>query len=372
METSKTYHCIGLMSGTSCDGLDIAFCKFTMNSIDNSLKFEILAADTCDYPIEIITKLRNIEKASALDYMLLNNSYGSFIGSQISKFLKNHPELSKITPLFVASHGHTIFHQPHLGMTAQIGNPNNIAAECGIPVVADFRSMDVALGGQGAPLVPIGDKLLFKDYEFALNLGGIANISYDDINKKRIAFDICPMNMVLNFLAEKKGKEFDENGDIAKQGKIVPDLLNEMKKLDYFNINGPKSLGKEWIFEKFIPLILKYEKNGIENLMATSVCFFAQQIAKIVLNSGIIKPNMKILVTGGGAFNTFFIEKLHKELSGKCEIIVPDKLIVKFKEALIFAFLGLLRWLGKVNSLKSVTGAKQDCVGGIIVNPFEQ
>lgn len=364
--STSIVNCIGLMSGTSCDGLDIAYCSFTLNEKNEAIKYEIKKAETIKYPKEIESTLHNAENLPLLDFLLFDRNYGNFIGKEVKSFVERH---SIKDVQFIASHGHTIFHQPQKGLTVQIGNVSNIAASSGLTVIGDFRSVDVALKGQGAPLVPIGDKLLFKQYKFCLNLGGIANISYDDENGKRIAFDICPMNMVLNYLSNKKGKEFDEDGKIAKEGKILENILGRIRKLDYFNQNGAKSLGKEWIFEKYIPELLK-EENKIEDLMATTLEFSALMIAETVKNNvlkGEKDKDVKMLVTGGGALNKYFIEKLREKLNGICEVVLPEENIVNFKEALIFAFLGLLRKNKKVNCLKSATGALRDSIGGIIV-----
>ncbi|MEI8136395.1 MAG: anhydro-N-acetylmuramic acid kinase, partial [Bacteroidota bacterium] len=255
------------------------------------------------------------------------------------------------------SHGHTVFHQPKLGFSTQIGCGATIAAVTGRTTICDFRSLDVANSGQGAPLVPIGDKLLFGKHEACLNIGGIANISFNDKNGNRIAYDICEANMLLNYLAEKLSQPFDKGGEIAKSGKINAELLNKLNSQNYYSQNGAKSIGREWFEQNILSLI---ENNGIEikDLLATST----EHIAQIIAND--LEDKKNVLVTGGGAFNTLLIEKIKSKTN--CEIIIPDAQTINFKEALIFAFLGYLRLYKKTNTLSSVTDAKSDSAGGAV------
>ncbi len=365
MEKKETFNCVGLMSGTSCDGLDIAFCRFVLQK-GQPVQYQILSAEMVEYSPALVTKLKSAENFPAFDFVVLDRDYGTYLGTEVRKFLSCHPACGDAVD-FVASHGHTIFHQPDKHLTVQIGNPNSLAVAAGLPVVADFRSLNVALGGEGAPLVPIGDKLLFAEYDFCLNLGGIANISFDSGKENtRIAFDICPMNMVLNHFALLKGKEFDEDGKLARAGKVLPSLIPQLEKLDYFSRKYPKSLGKEWVYGHFIPVLTESKANA-EDLLATATEFACRKIAATVVEYA-APGKRRMLVTGGGAFNGLVIERLRELLRGKCEVVVPDGLIVKYKEALIFAFLGVLRWTGQVNCLRSVTGAERDCVGGVIVH----
>ncbi len=351
-DNAKEYKVIGLMSGTSLDGLDIAYCHFEMN--ENKWKYQIIKGHTIPYSIEWQNRLKSVETGSALELVQTDHDYGHLLGKLTKSFIDEH----NINPDFIASHGHTVFHQPCNRITLQIGNGSAIAAETGLPVICDFRSMDVALGGQGAPLVPIGDRLLFPEYDYCLNLGGIANISYEK-EGRRIAFDICPSNMVLNSLANHYHLSFDKNGEIARQGELSQDLLRKVNDLDYYHFNPPKSLGKEWVLSEFFPLIEKFDIPTKDKLR--SVCeHIAYQVSKIVQPD----PARKMLVTGGGAFNLFLMEKIRENC--QLEIIIPDHDTVNFKEALIFAFLGILRWRKEVNCLKSCTGASQDNTGGAI------
>jgi anhydro-N-acetylmuramic acid kinase len=349
----KIYNVIGIMSGTSLDGVDLAYCEFSFNRKWN---FKIICCETVDYPPEWIVQLSALSNSEALTLTRTNIEYGRYLGKLAKDFINRN----KLSPDFISSHGHTIFHQPERGYTLQIGDGNSISAITGLPVIFDFRSLDVALGGQGAPLVPIGDRLLFSDYNYCLNLGGIANISYEQTGK-RIAFDICPVNTVLNFLASLSGFKFDNNGSIASRGQIDPSLLASLNRLDYYKKGPPKSLGREWIHDHFLPLINK-DSQSIENKLRTVTEHIATQIAQTVNPL----PRGKLLVTGGGAKNDFMIGLIKSKIHS--DLVIPDAEIIDFKEALIFAFLGVLRWRGEINTLSSVTGATKDSCGGILVN----
>jgi anhydro-N-acetylmuramic acid kinase len=349
-----TYNVIGLMSGTSLDGLDIAFCRFTVDKTNWS--FEIIEAETKSYSPEWKDRLLSLEKADAVTFQQAHHDYGCYLGRQVSDFIVRHG----INADFVSSHGHTIFHQPVNRFTVQIGAGSAIAAAARMPVVCDFRTLDVALGGQGAPLVPIGDKLLFHEYEYCLNLGGFANVSYEH-SGKRIAYDICPVNIVMNAITEKLGKAYDDKGLIARSGMISKYLLNELNQLPYFRqpAEGPKSLGKEWVLGNVDPLFDLYEVES-NDLLST----FCEHVAIQVARSLESKQTGKLLITGGGVYNDFLIERIRALVP--LEIVIPDKRIIEFKEALIFGFLGVLRMRNEVNCLRSVTGAKENSSGGAI------
>ncbi len=342
---------IGLMSGTSLDGVDLALCDITESG------YQVLAAQTIPYPALWRERLANLENASAYDYALANVELGHYLGKLVHNFLSD----TDVRVDAVASHGHTIFHRPELGLTTQIGDGDAIAAECGLQVISNFRTLDVALGGQGAPLVPIGDELLFGQYDACLNLGGIANISYR--NGKRIAFDICPCNMALNRLATLLGLDYDPQGENAARGAVHTCLKKRLDDLPYYSQPSPKSLGKEWFVGEFWPLI--NEELGMRNeelvcdLLSTVSAHIAWQIAQ-VLNSQHIKT---LLVTGGGAFNRNLIERI-EQYAPDTRVEVPDALTVNYKEAIVFALLGYLRLKGRTNTLASVTGAQTDSCGG--------
>ncbi len=364
----KIYKGIGLMSGTSLDGLDIAYCKFQLN--DEKWEYEILHAETYAYTEEWENKLRLAPLLSGRDLILLHNEYGRYLGAQVNKYLSIH---KNVEPEFIASHGHTIFHQPEKQMTFQIGNAASIAAETKKTVIADFRSLDVAMGGQGAPLVPIGDTLLFGEYDFCINLGGFANISFKK-NNIPLAFDICPANFVINkvildakipvkdFFCISNKSEFlscDPDGYIASKGKPNMQMLNKLNEIKHYKIPGPKSLGEEWVNENIYPIFKEFNLS-IENTLNTFYHHIVMQIQDIVER----EEGNKILISGGGAYNKYLIKLLKKHISKN--ITIPSKKIIEYKEAMIFAFMGLLRILQIENSLSSVTGSSANSIGGSV------
>lgn len=346
------------MSGTSMDGLDICFAEFSKNG--GTWNFNMVLAETLPFPSQLKAKLTKAMTLSGIDLVKLDHAFGKFSGEAVNKILRKN---SRFKPSLIASHGHTVFHKPEKGITLQIGNGSEIFAATGIPVVSDFRSLDVALGGQGAPLVPVGDELLFSDFDACLNLGGIANFSFLDKNKKRIAYDISPCNIPLNFLARKKGKEMDKNGAAASKGKIDKGLLEQLNQLDYYPKKYPKSLGREWIDDTFISTFEPL-KITIENKLATVTEHIAIQISSALksIPKTIKKP--VILCTGGGVYNRFLMDRLNAHF-GK-GLHIPDNRLIQYKEALIFGFLGLLHALGEINTLKSVTGAVESSSGGTV------
>ncbi len=350
----NSYNVIGIMSGTSLDGVDIAYCNFKFT---NKWEYKIIKAQTIPYKLEWVNKLSEIYNTDARTFCETNALYGHYLGKLVKKFIEEH----KIKPDFISSHGHTVFHQPEIGMTTQLGLGAAIMAESCLPVVCDFRTSDVALGGQGAPLVPIGDILLFEQYDYCLNIGGFANISHLE-NKKITAFDICPANFVLNYLSINLGQAFDKDGIIASSGMLNTSLLKDLNNLNFYKSPSPKSLGKEWVDKEIIPLLKKYNISTEDKLRTYSE-HIALQIS-FVINS---KKNSSLFITGGGTHNKFLIERIIKNSSSN--IVIPNKLTIDFKEALIFAFLGVLRWTHQPNSLKSVTGAKRDNIGGCIYIP---
>ncbi len=349
---NPSYTAIGIMSGTSLDGLDIALCHFTKNN--DTWKYNVIDAATCPYPKELEKKLANAIDCSSYEFVCLDHEFACFSANKILDFLCVH----KSKPDLIASHGHTIFHQPETGLTVQIGSGAVLAAKTGITTVCDFRTVDVALGGQGAPLVPIGDELLFGQYDACLNLGGFSNISYRK-NRQRMAFDVSPCNIGLNYLAEKLGLPFDENGEIALQGSVNENLLGLLNNIEYYNYNGAKSLGKEW-FERVFRPHLDDPHITVADKLRTLTEHITIQIANVLCKETI----ETILITGGGARNTFLIERL-RDLGNK-QIIIPDTQTIDFKEAIIFAFLGILRLRKEHNCLHSVTGANKDSCGGAV------
>lgn len=358
---AESYRVIGIMSGTSLDGLDIAYCKFKKKN--KGWQYTVEAATTFNYPDQQKIHLNELMNATGIGLTEADFNFGYFIGDKVNSFVKKYG-IKKVD--FIASHGHTIFHQPKKGFTLQIGHGAAIHAKTNLPVICDFRSVDVANGGQGAPLVPIGDKLLYTPYTFCLNLGGISNISFDH-HKNRIAYDISPVNIVLNELSKQGGQAFDKGGKMGKKGKVNEQLLQSLNNLNYYQQKFPKSIGREWVDEQVFPLI-KESQLSLEDKMATFYEHTCTQIANEVLkNAGKMKSGkLSLLCTGGGALNDLIIELLSKKLDPKVKVVVPDKDTILFKEAIIFAFLGVLRARNEVNSLKSVTGAKKDNVGGAV------
>ncbi len=351
----KKYRAVGVMSGTSLDGLDLVLCDFL--SENEKWSFNVIKAETYKYPAEWEKKLSSAQDYSAYEFIELHRKYGAYIGEHVYEFLQGNTSVD-----FVGSHGHTIFHKPDEDVTFQIGCGAYIAANCGLPVVSDFRTLDIAYGGQGAPLVPVGDKLLFHEYDACINLGGFANISFQK-NKDMIAYDICPINFVLNDLISKiSNTNYDKGGETGRKGKVITNLLHELNAIPYYLQEGPKSLAREWIEKYFIPVINIKEESMLD-IMHTCYQHMAIQIAHIINEN---KLN-KVLVTGGGAFNDFLIELVSNKIEGN--IIIPDKQIIEFKEAIIFAFLGVLRMENIPNCLKTVTGAKKDNIGGCVYLP---
>ncbi len=346
------YHAIGLMSGTSLDGLDICHASFQHTSSDG-WQFQILNADTVVYSPDLEKQLRNARTLAAEDLFELNASYGKYIGGQVRLFTEKHG-LSSLD--VIGSHGHTVFHQPHRGFTVQIGDGRAIKMVTGTPVVYDFRSADVLRGGNGAPLVPIGDKMLFGGYGACLNLGGFSNISMD-FEGVRIAFDICPVNIVLNHFSQLLGEPFDIGGRLAAAGKVDFDVLKILDQLDFYNVSPPKSLGAEWVSGEIMTLLSPLSP---QTVLATFTEHAANQIS-LVLEKYAVKD---LLITGGGAYNEFLLERIR--LKTRCKIMVPAPELVEFKEALIFAFMAVLRLRGENNILASATGSDADHCSGLL------
>jgi anhydro-N-acetylmuramic acid kinase len=338
------------MSGTSLDGLDLCLAHFDKDS-SNRWRFDILAAQTFPYASEWTQKLLLAHTLCAFDFVALHKDYGRFLGEQAAAFLLG----KNLQADYVASHGHTIFHQPQRGVTFQLGDGAALAAAAGIPAIADFRSLDVALGGQGAPLVPIGDRLLFSGYGSCLNLGGFANISFEQ-EGRRIAFDVCPCNIALNAQSRLLGEPHDRDGMFAAQGEVNALLLDELNALDFYALRGAKSLGREWMEDVFSKKVAAH-RISVHDRLRTLCEHIAMQVARS-------SRGADMLVTGGGAFNAFLMQRIAALSS--CRLVVPGEQVVNFKEALIFALLGALYVSSEVNTLASATGAGRDSIGGCL------
>lgn len=350
------YKVIGLMSGTSLDGLDIVCCEFTLKN--NEWRFKLRANETLKYSIKWKTQLAKAHLLEGSALQLLDIDFGFFIGKACNRFMEKN-KLKGIQ--LISSHGHTIFHQPKKKFTFQLGSGNAIHQITGLPVVNDFRTLDVLKGGEGAPLVPIGDHLLFSQFDVCLNLGGIANLSRIE-KGKRVAFDICFANMGLNYLAEKMNRAYDKDGKEAAKGEVNIKMLNQLKKQYLKWKRSRPSLGREG-FEKSIQPILNDESILLQDRLHTVVKSISQEIAESLP----LKSNLKLLVTGGGAMNLFLIQCIQEKLGNRVQIIVPDAATINYKEAIVFALLGVLRIRNEVNVLKSVTGAPTDSSAGVMI-----
>lgn len=348
------------MSGTSLDGLDLAYCHLWRTP--TGWDFDLKKTHSIPYSGEMRTRLKDAILLSATDLLQFHNTYGTWLGEQVREFTEAH----HLEVDFIGSHGHTVHHRPEKGFTFQLGSGQHLANTCGIKVICDFRSNDVALGGQGAPLVPIGDRLFFGEYDFCLNLGGISNISFER-QGKRLAYDIGLANMILNHITQKIGLDYDKDGTLARKGTINQRMLEQLNHLDFYRLPFPKSIGFEWFVEKVLPIV-EATGDSTENLLHTSIQHICEQIAlQIDLQKN--KTNNALFVTGGGALNGFLMETLQQKLTDKTKVVKPSKTLVEFKEALIFALMAVLREEVAINCLSSVTGAKRDCSGGLIYLP---
>lgn len=345
------------MSGTSLDGLDIAYCKFECGAY---WRFEIIHFKTVAYEPIFQERLRKASKQTPDTIRTLSYDFGRFMAKEVQQFTQEY----KITYLdLIASHGHTVFHQPEKGTTLQIGDPKPIHEAIGKPIVYDFRSGDIALGGQGAPLVPIVDELLFSEYDACLNLGGFSNISFDK-GGSRVAFDICPVNIVLNLLSRKMGSDYDDKGVIARGAELEPELLDALNQIDYYRQDFPKSLAWEWVEEYILP-VLENSAISTENQIRTMVEHIATQISSVVDSHQI----ESILVTGGGVYNDFLLERLNNFAPNLW--VKGDRNLIEGKEAMAFALLGLLRCLNQINVRSSVTGSSEDHSTGVVYSDIE-
>ncbi len=357
------YRVIGVMSGSSLDGLDLAFIEF--EETGGKWNFDIKAAQCTPYNAEWQEQLKNAHKLSAYDYLILHSAYGKFIGERINKFIEEYNLHHQVQ--LIASHGHTVFHAPQMGMTSQLGEGAAIASITEINVVSDLRAMDVAFGGQGAPLVPIGEKLLFAEYDFCLNIGGIANLTYKSENGY-IAFDVCAANRVLNMLIENTGRPFDDGGKIAAAGKLYTPLLTRLNALSYYDKPFPKSLANSFGVDEVYPIVNSFDIS-LEDKLRTYTEHIAMQIGyaaqKVISNS--TTESKKLWITGGGAFNTFLVQRVqHALMPMSIEAIVGNEMLVNYKEALIMGLIGVLRWREEYNVINTVTGATRNSIGGAV------
>ena len=339
------------MSGTSLDGID--FCEVELEIVGQKWSFKIHKTRTQKYPENWLKILKNAHQLSIKEIKEIDKSYTKFLSEEILKFMTNVNEID-----FICSHGHTVLHQPDKKLTYQIGNLLQLSSYLKKTVVCDFRVQDVKLNGQGAPLVPIGDRILFSEYDYCVNIGGFVNVSFEDDNNRK-AFDICPANKILNYYAQQLGLDFDDKGEIASTGKMNDTLLQQLNSLRFYDEKPPKSLGVEWLEQEFLP-IAENAEIPIEDKLCTICHHIGCQMSKVLT-----KSFSTVLITGGGAYHDFLINCI-KSYAPKLKIIIPKPEIIEFKEALIFGLLGVLKCRGEINVLSSVTGAKKDHSSGVI------
>ncbi len=349
------------MSGSSLDGLDIAHVQ--LDEVRGKWTYQLLHTACIPYANNWLHSLQQAANMQVGEFLKLNTDYGRYLGEKVNEFIAENGIEHQVH--FIASHGHTVFHEPEHRTTFQLGDGAALAATTKLPVISDLRSLDVALGGQGAPIVPIGDKMLFSDYDYLLNIGGIANITvYEHGNP--VAFDICPANQIMNNLASRVGKLMDENGAMAASGKLLPGLLDELNEALYYRLLPPKSLSNEAAQDIIFPKLSQSE-HSVADMLHTMCVHIAQQVAAAVRQSPHGKEMASLVATGGGAFNGFLVEQLRQELSPlNVTVVVPDAEVVKYKEALVMALIGTLRWREETNVLSSVTGAVKDSCGGAL------
>lgn len=362
LNNKKIYNVLGLMSGSSLDGLDLAFCEFCLQ--ENAIvSWRLVTGETLAFTEQWQNRLRNLPEQSAFTFAQTDTYFGLYMGELVKQFLIKN----RLRPDFIASHGHTVFHHPERRMTVQIGSGAALAGFTGYPVVSDFRSQDVAQGGEGAPIAPIADKLLFDGYDFYLNLGGIANISAN-AKGKYIAFDIGGANQILNALANERAMPYDRGGAIAAKGQLQTALKETVDAIPYFGFSYPKTLDNRWVMREIAPFY-QDQTIDLEDRLHTACVQLAGQVQRaiqqIITKENLQSTNHRMLVTGGGAFNTFLVQSIQKACPN-IELIVPDPMIVAFKEAILMALMGIRRVSNQNNCLKTATGAKRDMVSGAI------
>ena len=356
----SVYHGIGLMSGTSLDGIDLAYCRFEQS--EEGWSFELVHAETVDMDPKWHDRLVCLPDQDAVTYAKTHVYFGHYLGQVTADYIKRNG----LKPQFVASHGQTIFHQPEKNFTSQIGDGETFVSYLDCPLVCNFRNKDVALGGQGAPLVPFGEKYLFPENRLFLNLGGFSNLTVGEI-----AFDVCACNMALNWLVKNidPNLKYDEDGKIAFSGQLDEGFLAALNALDYYAADPPKSLGAEWFEASLLPILVHYDL-PVPDKLRTYTHHIALQVAAAV--DTMEETGDELMVTGGGAHNSFLMEEIGAELK-KVGVSLKsvDPMVVDYKEAIIFAFLGLNTLLGNANVLPSVTGARRGAPGGSVHVPVK-
>ncbi|MGB0862924.1 MAG: anhydro-N-acetylmuramic acid kinase [Saprospiraceae bacterium] len=359
----KSYKVIGLMSGSSLDGVDLAYCEFRLN--DEAIDFDLLIAETIPFDEKWMGRLQHLPTQNALTFAKTHVYFGHYLGELLNDFI----ERCKIEPDFIASHGHTIFHDPDRRFTTQIGEGGAMAAITKTTVISDFRTQDIAIDGEGTPIAPAADRYLFSEYDLMMNIGGIANITCN-AKGKYIAFDTSAANQVLNVLASFKGLEYDKNGNLAAQGKVIPSILEQLESMEYFKQSYPKSIANSWVRDRILPIFIENEAS-IEDRLHTAVEHIATETAVaikgIFTKEKLPKKEYQLLVTGGGALNGFLIKKIQEKLVPlRVKVEVPAPEIIEYKEAILMGLMGVLRMEERVNCFSSVTGARRNTIGGAV------
>lgn len=350
------------MSGSSLDGLDIAYVQ--LEEVRGQWTSTLLQAECIAYTPEWTSDLRHATSGTAASLMKLHTRYGKYLGTQVNEFIERHDLGHKVH--FIASHGHTVLHEPEHNTTFQAGDGAALAATTGLPVISDLRAMDVALGGQGAPIVPVGDRLLFAGNDYLLNIGGIANITILNTTGPTLAYDVCPANQILNGLAQRADKDMDEDGAMAATGMLLPGILHELDRSPYYHTPPPRSLSNEAAVDLVFPILLASDHSN-DDLLHTMTVHIASQVAAAVQQHPHGKEQATMLVTGGGAFNSFLVAQITKAIAPyNVTVTVPNAAVVQYKEAVVMALIGTLRWREETNVLSSVTGASRDSVGGAL------
>ncbi len=352
----QEYYAIGGMSGTSLDGVDLSYCRY-FKQAEGKWQFELIAAKTYSYPENLINNIKALISNYTDAHDNLDKTLGAFYANLLQQFVEEYA-INQLD--FFANHGQTVYHNPAIQKTVQLGCGETIAEQTGIRTINNFRVNDVSLGGQGAPLVPIGDWHFFNSYRYCINLGGIANITIQTPDKVFAAFDICPCNVLLNHYAQQLNLAYDANGDIARKGQLQPTLLEKLNALPYYAEQAPKSLHAQFCLDTFVPIIDAYHLST-EDMLHTLCYHYADQIAKAIESSATHSDD-ELLLSGGGAFNSFLCEQIQSKTT--TTIHIPDKNIIEFKEAIVFGLLGVLKLENEVNCLKVVTGASEDNIGG--------
>ncbi|MEM9850303.1 MAG: anhydro-N-acetylmuramic acid kinase [Bacteroidota bacterium] len=372
--TKRTYRILGLMSGSALDGLDLAYCRFELaaNRDFELLNWEIEQATTLPYSESWQNRLAQLIHADARSFAETHVHYARYVGQLVNQFLADY----QLDPDYIASHGHTIFHFPDLFYTTQIGEGAALAATTGYPVICDFRTQDVAQGGQGAPIASIADKYFFGQYDFCLNLGGIANLTAK-VDKKYVAFDISGANQILNALAAEIGLAYDDKGELAAQGNLIPTLFKASNQLDFLTADYPKTLDNQWVKTQLLP-IFKNPSYALKDRLHTAVQHIAYQIAaavkKVVEQEAMRKSSYHFLATGGGAYNNFLMTSMQRAFAQHTpvHIHVPSDTIISFKEAAMIALMGVMRIENVPNCMSNVTGAKFDTINGAIYQGWKK